>query len=299
MVGFALWLDVQAALTGQDSGAGLLRAHMSNDLFPASMPLAERRPSYFIGTGDREMEVVTWGKESLTVMSKLGALALSMRSEQHSPHESQAAQQVLLGRQRIVRQFQIELYEHWGQLHPASVPREHPVASGHLPTWTRYVYDSVSGDSFGGGFHIDFADLLIQGFLTLSICAMYSNTSMFSGQLLRNAGARPEVERHCQNVLDMAESIFREGASDPRVTGFALFLAGYSATDYDTKIRAINLLQALEGRGISRNAKRGRALLIAVCEEQRQRVLAGGRAEEVDWLVFARARNMETLDFGL
>jgi len=122
---------------------------------------------------------------------------------------------------------------------------------------------------------------------------------MFPGQLLRNAGARPEVTRHCQNVLDMAESILRDGASDPRVTGFAIFLAGCSATDYDTKIRAIGLLQALEERSISRNVKRGRELLIAVCEEQRQRVLAGGRAEEVDWLLFARARNMETIDFGL
>jgi len=33
MVGLALWLDTQAALSGRDSGAGLLRAHMNSDLF--------------------------------------------------------------------------------------------------------------------------------------------------------------------------------------------------------------------------------------------------------------------------
>lgn len=280
MAGFALWLDTQAALTGRDSGAqGLLRSHMSDDLFPASTPTTERGGIFTSGSDAQDTDLFVFGKESLTLMGKLGILAVSMRSEQHSPQNPSATQQILLARQRAVRNFQTELYEYWTRAHPSIIARENPVASSHLPGRVRHVYDSA--------------------FLSLSLCAIYSNTSMFPGQLLRNAGARPEVARHCQNVLDMTTLILRDGATDPRSTGFAVFLAGYAASDYDTKIRAINLLQALEDRGVSNNARRARDLLVAVCEEQRQRVLAGGRAEEVDWLLLAQARRMETLDFGL
>jgi len=143
MVGFALWLDIQAALTGRDSGTGLLRAHMSNDLFPVTTPLSARA-SFTSGAVDQEADLLLFGKDSLTMMGKLSALALSMRSEQHSPHNSQAAQHILLDRQRAVMHFQTELHEQWRQLHPASVPMTHPAASGHLPVRLRHVYDSVS-----------------------------------------------------------------------------------------------------------------------------------------------------------
>jgi len=122
---------------------------------------------------------------------------------------------------------------------------------------------------------------------------------MFPGQLLRNPAARTEVSRQCNIVLDTVAAILQDGSTDPRATGYALFLAGFAATDYDSKVRAITLLSAMEERCVSDNGKRARELLVAVCEEQRQRVLGGGRAEEVDWILFARARRMETFNFGL
>jgi len=122
---------------------------------------------------------------------------------------------------------------------------------------------------------------------------------MFPGQLLRNSTARPEVARHCHYVLDLTTTILQDGVAEPRVAGLAVFLAGFAATDYESKVRAIQLLHSFEERSLCDNVRRARELLIAVCEEQRQRVLAGGRAEEIDWLLFARARSMELLDFGL
>lgn len=100
-------------------------------------------------------------------------------------------------------------------------------------------------------------------------------------------------------VLDMTAAMLQDGSIDPRTTGYAVFLAGFAATDYDTKVRAITLSSALEERCVSDNGRRARELLVAVCEEQRQRVLGGGRAEDVDWILFARARGMETFNFGL
>lgn len=148
MVGLALWLDTQAALSGRDSGAGLLRAHVNNDLFPATTPARELQVSPFghfpASEEDMLVQLLPFGKDALTMLGKLGTIALSMRNEILSPHSQQAAQQLLVARQRTVRQFHVDLYEFWNRAHPPFLPLEDPTARQRLPPRLRHVYDSVS-----------------------------------------------------------------------------------------------------------------------------------------------------------
>jgi len=148
MVGLALWLDTQAALSGRDSGAGLLRAHVNNDLFPATIPVHELQVFPFgqYPTSEQDMmaQLLPFGKDALTMLGKLGAIALSMRNETLSPHSQQAAQQLLIARQRTVRQFHVDLYEFWHRAHPSFLPLEDPTARQRLSPRLRHIYDSVS-----------------------------------------------------------------------------------------------------------------------------------------------------------
>ena len=76
-------------------------------------------------------------------------------------------------------------------------------------------------------------------------------------------------------------------------------MAGFASADPVTQTRAIELLKVMEGTGISRNATRSRELLSMVFDEQRAKVLSGGRAEEVDWIDVSRAKGMGVVNFGL
>lgn len=76
-------------------------------------------------------------------------------------------------------------------------------------------------------------------------------------------------------------------------------MAGFATPDLEAKMHAINLMRAMEGTGISRNATRSRELLVAVCEEQRARAMAGDNPEDVDWISFAKSRGLGVVNFGL
>lgn len=85
-----------------------------------------------------------------------------------------------------------------------------------------------------------------------------------------------------------------------RHVGFPLFMAGVATTQPDTKIQAMNLMTAFQREGgIGQNTYRTRQLLIAVCEEQRAMVGAGGRMEQVDWLALAKERGLSVVNCGL
>lgn len=129
---------------------------------------------------------------------------------------------------------------------------------------------------------------------------VYLHTSMYPGQQLHNNDAvRNEISHACSNILSMATTTVESQNFDRHPIVFPIFLVGFAVPDTDTKLHAIHLMRSMEGTGISRNASRSRELLIAVCEEQRLRAMAGGRAEEVDWISYARSRNMGVVNFGL
>ena len=122
---------------------------------------------------------------------------------------------------------------------------------------------------------------------------------MFPGQMLVDAESLDEAAQHCQNILALVSSTLPAVRSRSYCFLFGIFLAGFATPDPQLKAQAINLLRALEGQSIGNNARKTADLLLAVCEEQGHRARAGGRPEEVDWLLFAEARGISLVDFGL
>lgn len=123
---------------------------------------------------------------------------------------------------------------------------------------------------------------------------------MYPGQQLHNNNAiRNEVSHACSNILSIATATVESQNFDRHHVVFPIFLVGFAIPDMDTKLHAINLMQAMEGTGISRNASRSRDLLVAVYEAQRLQAMSGGHAEEVDWISYARSSGMAVVNFGL
>ena len=101
------------------------------------------------------------------------------------------------------------------------------------------------------------------------------------------------------NILTLAMSIFANGELDRREVVFPIFMAGVATNNPNAKAKAMDLLKSYDGHGIGQNTSVVRKLLGAVCEEQRRRVAAGRRMEEVEWLRFGRERGMSVVNCGL
>lgn len=123
---------------------------------------------------------------------------------------------------------------------------------------------------------------------------------MYPGQQFHNIPEiQDEVSQRCATILSLTTAVVDAQDFDRHHIVFPIFLAGFVTKEAEGKLHAINLLRAMEGTGISRNATRSCELLVAVCEEQRIRILSGGRAEEVDWITLAKSRGLGVVNFGL
>lgn len=123
---------------------------------------------------------------------------------------------------------------------------------------------------------------------------------MYNGQ--RNhlsSTQRKEVANHCRHILSMAALVVAEKGTEQHNLIFSIFLAGVnSANDHD-KNRAIGLIRAMEGTGISCNVTKSRELLETMCVEQRERIQFGGNASDIDWVSFAKERGIRLVNMGL
>lgn len=129
---------------------------------------------------------------------------------------------------------------------------------------------------------------------------VYLHTSMYRGQRIHMTPAqRKEVANHCRHILAMAALVVAEKGTEQHHIVFSVFLAGVNCANDHDKNRAIGIIRAMEGTGISCNVTKSRELLEAVCAEQRERAQFGGNAAEVDWVVFARQRGIRLVNFGL
>lgn len=126
---------------------------------------------------------------------------------------------------------------------------------------------------------------------------------MFPGQRLLLAANQDnltaDTEARVDVILGLADHIVSEQSFDQRFIVFPVFMAGYVSKQSDSKVHAIDLLQAFEGSGIERNTVTTRRLLRAVCEEQSRRVSAGRLVEEVDWLRVSIDRGLRIINCGL
>lgn len=129
---------------------------------------------------------------------------------------------------------------------------------------------------------------------------VYLHTSMYPGQRNHLSSAqRKEVANHCRHILSMAALVVAEKGTEKHHIILSVFLAGVnSASDHD-KNRAIGIIRAMEGTGISCNVTKSRELLEEVCTEQKERVQFGGSATDIDWVSFAKERGIRLVNMGL
>ncbi|KAG9664156.1 hypothetical protein KCU95_g2147, partial [Aureobasidium melanogenum] len=271
---FTLFLDAQSCLTGNTESGFFVRAYL---LHGSTLPIW-RKPEG--STQQPNLEIA--GLSAVAVLSKymcgrfaeLSQLALQMREDVENGRGSIAEHQ------ETVVTFRNEMYSTWNMKYPAFLPRDSPEAGTRLPTLARTVFDFAS--------------------LQYSTAMVYLHTSMYNGQ--RNhmsAGQRKEVANHCRHILSMAALAVAEKGTEQHNLIFSIFLAGVnSANDHD-KNRAIGLIRAMEGTGISCNVTKSRELLEAVCIEQRERIQFGGNVADIDWVSFAKERGIRLVNMGL
>jgi len=114
------------------------------------------------------------------------------------------------------------------------------------------------------------------------------------------AAIQADIETRSISILHLASAHLEANLLERRHDMFPLFMAGVATASPDAKIQAIDLAKAFEvGGGIGQNTCRTRQLLVAVCEEQRRAVVAGGRMEQVDWMALARERRLNVVNCGL
>jgi len=135
---------------------------------------------------------------------------------------------------------------------------------------------------------------------------VYSRTSMFPHHRSipphhqHDPHLHADTERRCASILTLASTHLETDQLVCRHDLFPLFIAGVATTQPDAKIHAIDCAKAFErAGGIGRNTARTRRLLVAVCEEQRRVVGAGGRMEMVEWWAVAEERGLGVVNCGL
>ncbi|PSK43670.1 hypothetical protein B9Z65_7184 [Elsinoe australis] len=278
ILGFALVLDIQAGLSGRDT-AGLAAAQVAGELalIPAT-PMSPMPPTSPLHQQEMEMlpSLVNFAREIMGLTAELSQLALRSRDEQPDPARRQRA---IAARQQAIGQFQTDTWNAWNQYYPPFLQRDDPRAGLMLSNRLRQLFET--------------------GYLFHCVNIIYSSTSMFPGQAFSNPSLSAEVARQCRHVLALAQTVLQTGLWGRPPIIFAVFLAGVASPEAEIKSAAIQIIHEFEQNAFNRNVRRAKELLMTVCEEQRQKIIQGGRSEHVDWLQLARSRAMEIVDFGL
>lgn len=110
-----------------------------------------------------------------------------------------------------------------------------------------------------------------------------------------------EIANCCDNILDVADSLVTSERFEEQYLVFPVFLAGVSSLRSNDKLRAAEIIRRIEDAGTSVNSERACEMLETIHKEQVDRSWArarGGMAR-IDWISFARERNIELANFGL
>ncbi|KAH0174503.1 hypothetical protein KCU67_g729, partial [Aureobasidium melanogenum] len=201
-------------------------------------------------------------------------MALQIRKDVDIGHGS------IADHQASVTRFRDELYSSWNMRYPAFLPRNSPEAGTRLPTLSRTIFNFAS--------------------LQYSTTMVYLHTSMYRGQRMHTSQVqRKEIAVHCRHILALATQVMVAKATEQHHIIFPVFLAGVNSTNDHDRNRAIGIIRAAEGTGISQNATKSRELLKAIGAEQRYKARYGGNATDIDWISFAREHGIRLLNIGL
>ncbi|KAK1089293.1 hypothetical protein LTR33_000119 [Friedmanniomyces endolithicus] len=287
--GYILWsiceLDMYACLLGS-STCDFAKTVIENNMLPslgAQIP-ATTSAGPCLQSESRILPMIQRLNEGVV----LNAIQVAQHAQQHrtisSHHPSPGANARFRAK---VSHLQSDLVNHWSQSYPAAfLGPESPQAGYNLPSRARYVFEHA--------------------YLLHQATMIYSRTSMFaycSMDVANQGDVHADTEQRCIGILTLASSYTdAELMMEHRHAVFPVLMAGIATTQPDAKIQAINIVKAMESPargGIGQNTYRTRQLLIAVCEEQRRVVGAGGKIEQVDWLALARERDLNVVNCGL
>ncbi|TIA40857.1 hypothetical protein D6C78_02231 [Aureobasidium pullulans] len=271
---YTLFLDAQSCLAGNTESGCFVRAYLMHG---STLP-TWRKPESTTQQPNLEIAglsaVSELSSHMCTRLAELSQIALQMRDDVEMGRGSIAEHQA------TVTRFRNELYSSWNVKYPAFLPRDSPEAGTRLPTLARTVFDFAS--------------------IEYSTAMVYMHTSMYRGQRLHNTSAqRKEIASHCRHILAMAALVIAEKGTEQHHIIFSVFLAGVNSSNDHDKNRAIGIIRAMEGTGISCNVTKSRELLEMICAEQRERVQFGGSPAEIDWVSYARERDIRLVNLGL
>ncbi|KAF2156969.1 hypothetical protein K461DRAFT_263929 [Myriangium duriaei CBS 260.36] len=274
----ALWLETQASLAGREIGSSAMPQELGEMLQPVAAWIRPMPPgtAYHQQETDMLKPIVRFTHHMISLTGQLGQLARQSRSEDSS---LVSRQQALAARQQAAGAFQNDIWQAWNQYYPSRLPRNDVTAGRLLSPRCRLLFES--------------------GYLFHCITVIYSGACMFPGQFFSNPSLATKVAFKCRQVLALANNVLEETHWCRPPIVFAVFLAGVCTPEAEVKSAAMQYIEKFGTMSISRNASKAKALLAAVIEEQRLRVMRGERAEEVDWISVARERGMEMIDFGL
>lgn len=143
LLGYAIWLDAQAALAGKDT-RGLANAIESQEIPPIAPNVIMAMPPE-LSMGQQEMDMMTamvnYANAMLMLTARLSQLALKTRSDQNVAAQTQAA---LQARQKAIAQFRSDLWTIWRQDYPSFMPVDDPRASQMLSPKLRLLFEYVS-----------------------------------------------------------------------------------------------------------------------------------------------------------
>lgn len=305
---YTLFLDAQSCLAGNTESGCFVRAYLMHG---STLP-TWRKPESTTQQPNLEIAglsaVSELSSHMCTRLAELSQIALQMRDDVEMGRGSIAEHQA------TVTRFRNELYSSWNLKYPAFLPRDSPEAGTRLPTLARTVFDFVSCSPFFSFILLFYFSLPgqnirceentkltnLQASIEYSTAMVYMHTSMYRGQRLHNTSAqRKEIASHCRHILAMAALVIAEKGTEQHHIIFSVFLAGVNSSNDHDKNRAIGIIRAMEGTGISCNVTKSRELLEMICAEQRERVQFGGSPAEIDWVSYARERDIRLVNLGL
>lgn len=273
---YILFLDAQSCLGGNEEAGSYVRAYLDNGSSIPRWPLSPSAPRKTIVVNEDSEFMAVHGLvlRLFTISAELSQLAQGMRQTSRQPDVA------ISDLEDQVDIFYNKMRNEWLTRCPNMMrPDTHSAMPKNLPLIARSTFEFAQ--------------------LQYSVSAIYLHTSMYPGQRLVSARNREEDAYHCSSILSMAsKAIANKDTSNHHMVP-AIFIAGFATQSQHEKVLAMELLQAMEGTGISRSVSRSLELLRLVVNEQMARQAAGGLAEEVDWIDIAQQRGIKCINFGL
>lgn len=130
---------------------------------------------------------------------------------------------------------------------------------------------------------------------------LYLLTSMYRDQHKHITLVRSkEIANCCDSILDIADDLVNAGDFvEQQYMVFPVFLAGVCSMRSDDKLRAIKITRRIQDAGIGVNGRRACEMLEAMHKEQEDIIRTRGGVARLDWISFAKERNMALFNFGL